>query len=455
MASCGIFDGPAYKRPELPEKKDWSNAQNKITAKDIIRPDWWTEFNDDFLNQLIERAIDSNLDIQLLSSRLKSAGIQVGAEEASRLPKIGTSASTGYNTGSAGAQDPVHNLGVSLSWELDIWGKLQKGVDAAKASYQSAKALWRGGYLKMVSDISVKYFQIRQFDQQTLANQRSLEQLKLITDIYRDQFSEGLVAETKILKQEAEINGKHKELLELKRQRKVSENKLAILLGYPPGEFHIPVNTSLAINIPVIPAGLPADLLSRRPDVISAEYNVLSAHFLVGKAQLSRLPTISMTSQGGLVNDLISGALKTYTFGVGPTINIPIFDPSLDKRIESTKETEKTSILEYKNKVLRAFADVENSLINLHSRKAQKTELEKQFLNLEIVKNQVLEKLKEGLVSQLEVLEAERSLTSNELSLLAIHHQVLSDSVNLYKALGGGWPVHVVDPSKLSEIHEN
>ena len=455
LPSCGLLDGPDYERPELPEKKDWSNSRNNITAKEVIRPDWWTEFDDAFLNQLVNRAVESNLDLQLLTSRLRLAGIQVGIEKTSQLPIVGATGSTSFNTGKSGTQDPVHNLGLSLSWELDIWGKLQKGVDSAKATYKSTDALWRGGYLKLVSDVSIKYFQIRQFDEQTFANQKSLNQLRLITDIYREQLSEGLVPEIKVLRQEAEINGTLKDLIDLQRQRKVAENELSVLLGYPAGDFHVPVNPSLIINLPVVPSGLPADLLSRRPDLIAAEYQVLSAHFLVGKAQLSRLPTISMTSQGGLVNDLISGALKTYTFGIGPTINIPIFDPSLGKRIESSKETEKSSIIEYKNKVLRAFADVENSLVNLNSRKAQQKELEQQFIKLEIVKNQVIEKLKEGLVSQLEVLEAERSLITNELALLNNRQLILSDTVTLYKALGGGWPVHVVKSSNITESNED
>jgi NodT family efflux transporter outer membrane factor (OMF) lipoprotein len=456
QSSCGLLDGPAYKRPAVPEKSNWSNSNNEIAIAEVIRPDWWAEFNDDYLDQLVKRAIESNLDLQLLSSRLKLAGIQIGAEKTSKLPKISTTATSSFDLDIAGIKkDPAHNIGITLNWELDIWGKLEKGVDASKAAYLSTDALWRGGYLKLVSDVSGKYFEVRKLDHQTRVNQRSLEQLIGITNIYREQLTEGLVAEIKVMKQEAEIDGKEKDLLDLQRQRKLAENQLAILLGYPAGEFQVPISSSNEIKVPIVPAGLPADLLSRRPDVIAAEYNVLRAHFLVGKAQLARLPTISMTSQGGLVNDLISGALKTYTFGVGPTINIPIFDPSLGIRIDSSKENERSSILEYQNKVLRAFADVENSLINLNSRKAQEQKLKHQYDALKVVKDQIIEKLREGLVSQLEVLEAERSLNSNELALLNIQQQILSDSVNLYKALGGGWPVHVVAPSKLSEINEN
>ncbi len=453
LLSCATNDDPAYNRPEIQQKNNWSNSQNNITSAEIIRPDWWTEFDDTFLNQLIIRSVESNLDLQLLTSRLRLAGIQIGLSKPSQLPR--PTASSILDSTNIKTQDQEDVSDLALNWELDVWGKLQKGVDADRASYHSEEAIWRGSYLKLVADVSIKYFQIRQLDQQTHVNQRSLKQLRLITDIYREQLSEGLIPEINIIKLEAKINSALKDLIDLQRQRQVAENEISVLLGYPSGEFQVPADQSHTIKIPTVPAGLPADLLSRRPDLIAAEHQVLRAHLLVGKAKLSRLPTINVTSQGGIVNDLINGVVKTYSFGLAPTINFPIFDPTLGKRIQSTKETEKASILEYKSKVIRAFADVEIALINLHSRKNQQIELEKQFNKLTMIKNQVIEKYNEGLISQLEVLEAERSLITSEISLLLMHQQLLSDTVTLYKALGGGWPVTEIKPSDISEANEN
>ncbi len=460
VSACTWFEGPEYQRAEdTPMKDSWSNfSDTNLSAEEIIRPDWWTEFGDDYLDSLIEQAIAANYNFRILTSRLKEAGIAVGVEKTSLLPRVSgqTSTAFNYNTGVISNNSGDQNFTLALDWELDLWGKLQKGVDASKASYKSQEALWRGGYLKLASDVATKYFEIRQFDRQIASQQRSLKQNISIASIYRQQLGEGLVSETEVMKQESEVNGTTKDLLDLQRQRDISENNLATLLGIPAGKFEIQDTVTMQkLNIPEVPVGLPSDLLARRPDLISAEYEVLRTHYLVGKSKLELLPSVRMTSSGGLVNSAISGALKSYTFGMGPTIDMPIFDPAKWKDIESKEANQVTAVVTYQDKVMQAFAEVENTLINLDSRKKQQDQLQSQVDKLRVIKASVIENLKEGLVSQLDVLEADRSLVSTELSLLSIHQQILTDTVKLYKALGGGWPTENVKSTSGVVIDEN
>ena len=460
LTACTWFEGPDYQRAtDTPSKSEWINFENMdVTAEDVIRPDWWAEFDDDYLNGLIEQAIVANYNFKILSSRLKEAGIAVGAEETALLPRVGAQASTSfnYNTGAISDTSGDARFALALDWELDLWGKIQKGIDASKASYKASEALWRGGYLKLASDVATKYFEIRQFDQQIAAKQRSLEQNISITLIYRQQLAEGLVANTEVMKQESEVNGTTKDLLDLQRQRKIAENNLSTLLGIPAGEFIVPeTSTVKQLRVPVVPVGLPSELMTRRPDLIAAEYEVLKTHYLLGKSKLELFPTVRMTSSGGLVNNMISGALKSYTFGMGPTIDLPLFDPAKWKNIESSEASQVTAVVTYQDKVMQAFAEVENTLVNINSRKKQQIELQSQVDKLTIIKGSVLENLKEGLVSQLDVLEAERSLISTELNLLSIHQQILTDTVTLYKALGGGWPQEYVNSTSEIIVNEN
>lgn len=457
---CTWFEGPEYERAEdTPMKDTWSNFNNtNLSAKEIIRPDWWTEFGDDYLNSLIEQAIAANYNFRILTARLKEAGIAVGVEKTGLMPRVSAQTSTAfnYNTGVISDNSGDQNFALALDWELDLWGKIQKGIDASKASYKGQEALWRAGYLKLASDVATKYFEIRQFDQQIASKQRSLKQNISIASIYRQQLAEGLVSETEVMKQESEVNGTTKDLLDLQRQRKVAENGLATLLGIPAGEFNINDTVTMQqLKAPVVPVGLPSDLLARRPDLIAAEYEVLKTHYLVGKSKLELLPSVRMTSSGGLVNSMISGALKSYTFGMGPTIDMPIFDPAKWKDIESKEANQVTAVATYQDKVMQAFAEVENTLINLDSRKKQQKQLQSQVDKLTVIKASVIENLKEGLVSQLDVLEADRSLVSTELSLLSIHQQILTDTVTLYKALGGGWPKENVKSTSGVVVDEN
>lgn len=460
LTACTWFEGPDYQRAvDTPSKSEWANLEKMgVTAEEVIQPDWWTEFHDDYLNQLISQAIIANFNFKILSSRLKEAGIAVGVEKTALLPSVAAQASTSfnYNNGAISNNSGDQNFTLALNWELDLWGKIQKGIDASKASYKASEALWRGGYLKLAADVASKYFEIRQFDQQIAAKQRSLKQNISTTTIFRQQLVEGLVSKTEVMKQESEVNGTTKDLLDLQRLRKIAENTLATLLGIPAGEFSVPETAEKKqLQIPLIPVGLPSDLLSRRPDLIAAEYEVLKSHYLLGKSKLELLPSVRMTSSGGIVNSAISSALKSYTFGLGPTIDLPIFDPAKWKNIESSEASQVTAVVTYQNKVMQAFAEVENTLINLNSRKEQKKQLQSQVDKLTIIKGTVIENLNEGLVSQLDVLEAERSLVSSELSLLSIHQQILTDTVTLYKALGGGWPKENVNSTSEIIVNEN
>jgi outer membrane protein TolC len=167
---------------------------------------------------------------------------------------------------------------------------------------------------------------------------------------------------------------------------------------------------------------------------------VLQAYDLVGQAKLAQLPSISLTGRGGTSSFALTDLLKSFTFGFLPSINIPILDPSIKARVRTSEAQTKVAEEEYRKTVIGAFEEVENALVNLDAHKKQREELQQQINNLKVVAAQYEAQLKEGLVSQLDLFETERSLLAAQLALLANHQQILADTVTLYKALGGGWP---------------
>jgi outer membrane protein TolC len=184
--------------------------------------------------------------------------------------------------------------------------------------------------------------------------------------------------------------------------------------------------------------------MQRRPDIIAAEYRVLQAYDLAGQARLARLPSVSLTGRGGSASFDLVDLLKSWTVGLSSLVSIPVFDPNVQARIKVSDAQTRLTEEQYRRTVLGAFEEVENSLTNLSNHKQQALELAGRRDKLEVVSDQVYAQLKEGMVSQLEVFEVERTLLDAEQEMLTNHWQILGDTVALYKALGGGWPPEVV-----------
>ena len=447
---CGCADVriTEYQRPDAPAKSSWSRPpEATVSASGTISPQWWTEFRDPYLDSLVTKAVEGNFDLKILAARIDVANAQIAEARAGALPTvdIGAGASFEKSTGRKFAKQ--FNLGTQVSWDIDIWGRVDKGVQAQTAEFRATESDWRAGYLTLVSNVSTTYFQILQLDEQIEHQQRALLKSKQILSIFETMRANGLAPGTQVLRQSAEINRLTKELLELRRFRDVSENALATLLGVPAGELKVqPGRLQERVQIPAVPSGLPLQLITRRPDVVASEFRVLSAHDLVGEAKLAQLPSISLTGRGGTASFALGDLLKSFTFGLLPSINIPAFNPGIKARAKTTEAQLKVVEQDYRRTVISAYEEVENALVNLDAHRQQNVELRKQVDHLERVAAQTQVQLAAGLISQLEVFETERSLLAAQLELLASHQQVLSDTVTLYKALGGGWaPVEVAN----------
>jgi outer membrane protein, multidrug efflux system len=440
---CGCADVriSEYKRPEAPEKSSWSRpSEPAVSASGTISTQWWTEFRDSYLDSLVAKAISGNFDLKILAARIAVANLQIAEAGAPGLPTvdIGAGASLEKSTGERFSKQ--FSQGAQVNWEIDVWGKVSKGVQAQTAEFQATEADWRAGYLTLVSSVSTTYFQILQLDEQIDQQQRALAKSQQILSIFGTMRDSGLVPATQVLRQRAEAARLTKELLELRRFRNVSENALATLLGLPAGELKVPVGRLLdRVQIPGVPTGLPSQLLARRPDIIAAEFRVLAAHDLMGQAKLAQLPSISLTGRGGSSSFALGDLLKSFTFGLAPSINIPAFNPAIKARAKTSEAQVKVAEQEYRRTVVAAFEDAENALVNLDAHRQQREQLQLQVNDLRQVAAGSTAQLAAGLISQLEVFENERSLLAAQQALLLSHQQVLADTVTLYKAIGGGW----------------
>jgi multidrug efflux system outer membrane protein len=451
LFGCADVRVPEYKHPQAQAKSNWSRpAGSTVTASEAISPQWWSQFGDPNLDSLVTQAIGGNVDLKILAARITVAKSQIAEVHAGALPTVDVGAGGNFQKSTGSPISKQYNAGTRVAWDIDIWGEVEKGVQGQAAEFHATEADWRAGYLQIVADVSTAYFQILQLDEQIDAQQHAVSKNEQILTIYENMRTNGLLADTEVLRQRAENNRLTKDLLELRRARDVTENALATLVGVPAGELKIPPGRlQNRVHIPAVPAGLPADLLARRPDVVAAEYRVLEAHDLMGQARLAQLPTVSLTGQGGTASFALSDLFKAFTFGLMPTINLPMFNPGIKAHAKTTEAQIKVAEEDYRKTVISAYEEVEDALVNLDAHRKQKEELQQQVDQLTIVSVQTASQLEIGTVSQLDVFENERTLLAAQLGLLASHQQVLADTVTLYKALGGGWDrIEVVNASR-------
>jgi NodT family efflux transporter outer membrane factor (OMF) lipoprotein len=440
LFGCADVHVAKYQRPEAPAKTSWSRPPATVSATEAISPQWWEQFGDPYLDSLVAKAIAANVDLKILAARIGVAHAQIAEARAGALPSVDIGAASSLQPTTGQGVSKQFAAGTRVSWDIDIWGKVEKGVQGQTAEFHATEADWRAGYLQIVANVSTTYFRILQLDQQIDQQQRALSKSEQILAIYETMSSNGLKSESEVGRQRAENSRLSKDLLELRRSRDVTENALATLLGVPAGEFKTQPDRPVdRVQVPSVPAGLPLDLLARRPDVLAAEFRVLEAHDLMGQARLAQLPTVSLTGEAGTASFALADLAKVFTFGLMPSINIPAFNPGIRAHVKTTEAQIKVAEQDYRRTVMAAFEEVENALVNLEAHRRQSEELQKQVDQLQAVSAQTEAQLEVGVVSQLEVFEDERRLLSAQLELLASHEQVLSDTVTLYKALGGGW----------------
>jgi outer membrane protein, multidrug efflux system len=451
LCGCADVRMAEYQRPDTPAKSSWSRpSEGSVSAAEAVSQHWWTEFRDPYLDSLVAKAISGNFDLKILAARIDVANAQIAEVRAGAQPSADLGAGASFEKSTGQKFTKQFSLGTQVNWDIDIWGKVEKGVQAQTAEFRATEADWRAGYLTLVANVSTTYFQMLQLDEQIEQQQQALEKNQRILGIYVTMRDNGLMPGTQVLRQRAEINRMNKDLLELRRSRSLAENALATLIGVPAGEFKVKASRlQERVQLPAVPAGLPLDLLARRPDVVAAEFRVLESHDLVGQAKLAQLPSVSLTGRGGSASFSLGNLLKSFTFGLMPSINLPLLNPGIKAHVKTSEAQTKVAEQDYRRTVIAAYEEVENALVSLDAHRQQNEELQRQVDQLKQVSAQTDAQLRAGMISQLEVFETERSLLAAQLSLLASHQQVLTDTVTLYKALGGGWaPVKVANAGR-------
>ena len=443
VSACAM--GPDYERPEVPVPAEYDEPV--IPGASIANLKWWELFEDEELSALIEAALINNNELAIAVARIEEARAALGFVRADQYPNLDGTAGAGRgNTvpgiGVPGDVNDIFVLSASLSFELDLWGKLRRSTEAARAELLATVDARNVVTITLIADVASVYLLLLDLDKRVTIAQRTMETRQDSLGIVQARFDKGVVPLIDVNQAEIELEDARAELAALQRQNQQAENLLSVLLGQNPGPILRTRDREEDLLPPDIPAGLPSELLERRPDVRQASQQLAAQTARIGVAEALRFPSLSLTGSLGLasveLDDFVSSSNKVW--GVSADLFGPIFDAGRGKsRVEAERARTKQLLNNYELTVLRAFQEVEDSLIDIRTYHEEALARERQVKAANSAATLSRARYDGGVTSYLEVLESERSLFRAELLASSTRREQVVSIVSLYKALGGGW----------------
>jgi len=440
-ALTGCMVGPNYKRPAVPAPPALRAGEAQPTEASLGDAKWFDIFQDEVLRELIREAVAANYDIRIAAQRVLQAEGQVSATRSSLFPEVNAQAvSSGYGIESS-VQRTHYGVG-SVAWEPDLFGKIRRATEAARADLFALDESRKGVMQTLVAQVSVAYFNLREFDAELEYVRESIgsrqESVKLVTA--REQG--GVASMLEVAQAKSLVASAQSQMALLEKGREQTENLINFLLGKEPG----PVRRGHALvdqqQPPQVPAGLPSNLLERRPDLREAEQHLIAANARVGVAKAAFYPSITLTAAGGVQStDLLSVINRSGgAWTRGAVLDIPIFD--MGRRMGNYKTAQaqrEEMVLTYQKAIYGAFQDVSDALVGYQ--KSQEYSVSQTVLAQTLREQSRLANVRYvgGVSSYLEVLDTERERLTAEQQLAQAQRDVLTSLVQLYKTLGGGW----------------
>ncbi|MBI4864919.1 MAG: efflux transporter outer membrane subunit [Candidatus Riflebacteria bacterium] len=454
LFACGCL-GPGYKRPPVPVPSAYRLPTPGGAS--LATWHWWRVFGDKQLQELIRIALEENKDLKIAVARIDEYWARVGFTRADYLPRVDARVFRARAKASGDVAPPgltTSDLRAAgeLSWEIDLWGKLHRATDAARADLLASEANRRAVVNKLMADVASAYLELRSLDWRREIAVDTLKGRTQNTALIRKRFSGGIVAEVDVLQAEREEAKAAASIPELDRQVTQKENELSILIGRAPGPIVRGERLADRPVLPDVPAGLPAELLARRPDIVRAEQELIAQHYRVQYAKGQCFPTFSLTGAGGTQSDHLRRLLHAGTsiWSLGATLVAPVVAFKKNRRRVQIEQAKARQLAHaYESAALQAFREVNDALVAIRTYRDQRVEVERQIAASRKALRLSQMRWEGGVVNYLEVLDSQRQLFDAQLLSADILKAQLVSAVQLYKALGGGWPdVVAVEASK-------
>lgn len=453
----GCVVGPDYQRPVTTTPAHYKSESLGVWKEGkpldhLPKSTWWEIFGDQTLNELQLRAANANQELKAAVSRVEQARATARVARSEMLPALTANPSWRRQRYSPNQIPTFGDITAStfstpldLSYEVDLWGRVRRGFENARAEAQSSLASFHNVLLTLHADISTTYFALRALDAEiaTVTSTVGLrnEQLRLV----QSRFDGGIGNHLDIARAQTELATTEAEAAALAKRRASLENALAILIGENPTSFRLaalPPGQKWNVQPPPIPAGLPADLLERRPDVAEAERQLAAANARIGMAKAAFFPSLHLTGSGGSVSSSVDDLFNwdSRVWSIGPTLSLPIFAGGRNRaNYNRSKSAYEEAVARYRQRILLAFGDLENSLSGIHYLAVQASAQDRALENARRSAELANQRYQSGIVSYLEVVDANRESLSAERASVQLAAQRQIATVQLIKALGGGW----------------
>jgi NodT family efflux transporter outer membrane factor (OMF) lipoprotein len=465
LAGCTV--GPDYVRPEQPlptaykelRNADGSQWKTAEPRDHLPRGPWWTAFGDPLLDQFEEGIASANLNLQVAEAQYRQAEAVARSTRAAWLPTLSgtvtetrnrtvsstTTNSSGVPVTTANGIRTNRNLSFNASWEADVWGRIERSVEAGDAGLAASAADLENVRLSLQATLAQNYLLLRVTDEQQRLYDATVAAYRQSLAMVQSQKAAGVVSQAEVMQATTQLKTAEAQGIDLGVQRAQLEHAIALLLGKAPAEFSIPVATSPAsasLKLPNIPVGLPSELLERRPDIAAAERRAAAANAQIGVAKAAFFPALTLSASTGFQSSSLTNwfTLPNRVWAIGPSLAATLFDGG--KRSAATDQASAgfdASAATYRQTILGGLQEVEDNLASLRileeeaKVQAEAVEAARQSVKLTTLQYQA------GTVSYLNVITVQTTALNNERTAATLFGRQLTASVGLVKALGGGW----------------
>ncbi|GBE08131.1 outer membrane protein OprM precursor [bacterium BMS3Abin11] len=451
LGLSGCMVGPDYEKPEVDTPAAW---RFQVTdAADTVNTAWWNQFNDPVLDQLVEDALDNNKDVRIAAARVEEFAARVNIARSGLFPQFGYNGSadrskasldtvSGVPAGISRTND-LYNASLNVGWELDLWGKIRRATEAARAELLASEEARRTVILSLVTTVASSYIGLRTLDRQLEIAKRTLKIRKDSLYLFELQFKGGVVSKLEVSQVRSEYEQAAVRVPALERQIAVLENAISVLLGKNPGSISRGKSLDELVLIR-IPGNIPSELLERRPDIRLAEQNLIAANAQIGVAKAQYFPSISLTGLFGYASVALSDLFNSTAnlWGLNGLVLGPVFSGGrLTGQLRVSEAVQRQVLITYLQTVQNAFREVDDALITTQKRREELDALGRQVAALKDYARLARLNYDEGQVSFIEVLDAERRLFDVELIETQGRNDVYVSLVTMYKVIGGGWVV--------------
>ena len=444
LGGCAI--GPGYQRPDLAVPAEFKEAEGwrRAEPRDVFqRGAWWELYGDQTLNDLQMHLERSNQTLAQSVAQFRQAEALVRGARAAFFPSItGNAGKTRSGQGGgSGAISPSYSTNLSVSWEVDLWGKLRRQLEANQASLHASAADLAAVRLSQQSQLAQNYLQLRVMDEQIRLLNDTVTAYERSLKVAENKYRAGIVTRADVAQARTQLKSTQAQAIDLKYQRAQLEHAIAVLVGLPPAQFNLPPVASVP-KLPDLPAVVPSQLLERRPDIASAERKVISANAQIGVAKAAYFPDLTLSAAGGYRSGSLSNWISTPNrfWSIGPQFAMTLFDGGLiGSQVDQAEATYDQTVATYRQTVLDGFREVEDYLVQLsvldEESGVQREALESAREALRLAENQY----KAGTVDYTDVVTNQATALSNERTVLTLLGSRLTASVQLIAAMGGGW----------------